>query len=232
MESKKTYGTKRIKKALFKLGLQVSRRRIKRLMRAMALVCVMKKRFKATTDSNHGLPVAENKLNRQFKVQAPDRCYVGDITYIPTQEGWLYLAVVIDLFSRRVVGWAMASHMRAELANKALLMALWQRKPKAGLLSHTDRGSQYASESHRQILKDHGIVQSMSRKGNCWDNAVSESFFHTLKTEWVHHINYKTREEAKQSIFKYIETFYNRTRMHSANDYMSPVEFENINKGY
>ena len=156
--------------------------------------------------------------------------YAGDITYIPTQEGWLYLAVVIDLYSRRVVGFAMHKRMKADLVNRALLMAIWQRKPKRGLISHTDRGSQYAADSHRKILKTHGIKQSMSRKGDCWDNAVSESFFHTLKTELTHHENFKTRDEAQQSIFEYIEVYYNRKRMHSTNNYSSPVDFEMAQK--
>jgi len=223
---RRNYGTRRIKPALAKEGLKVSRRRIGHLMLKKGWICKTRRKFKVTTDSKHKLPVAENVLNREFNVSKPDLRYVGDITYIFTQEGWLYLAVVIDLFSRQVVGWSMEDHMKAELVNNALLMAIWRRKPKRGLLWHTDRGSQYASDSHRQILKEHGIVQSMSRKGNCWDNAVSESFFHTLKTELTHHIKFKSKEEAKQAIFEYIEVFYNRVRMHSANDYLSPVEFE------
>ena len=152
--------------------------------------------------------------------------YVGDITYIWTQEGWLYLATVIDLFSRKVVGWSMDNHMKADLVNDALLMALWKRKPARGLIWHSDRGCQYASESHRKILDSHGIIQSMSRKGNCWDNSVAESFFRTLKTELTYHMKFKTREEAKKAIFEYIEIFYNKKRMHSANDYFSPEEYE------
>ena len=150
----------------------------------------------------------------------------GDITYIPTQTGWLYLAVVIDLYSRQVVGWSMANHMRTSLVNDALTMALFKRKPNEGLLYHTDRGSQYASKSHRAILKDNAIVQSMSRRGNCWDNAVVESFFHTLKVELVHHNRFSNQQEAKQQIFEYIEAFYNRLRLHCANGYLSPCDFE------
>ncbi len=225
-DSRGTYGTRRLKKDLAKLDFNISRRRIARLMFEMSLSCKTKKRFKATTDSNHNLPVADNLLSRRFNVNEPNTHYVGDITYIPTSEGWLYLAVVIDLFSRKVVGWAMDDNMKSELVNKALLNALWQRKPRAGLIWHTDRGSQYASASHRQILKQHAIKQSMSRKGNCWDNAVSESFFHTLKTELTHHCKFRTRESAKAIIFEYIEVFYNRKRMHSANDYLSPEEYE------
>jgi transposase InsO family protein len=225
-DSRKTYGTRRIIKGLHKQGFTVSRRRIAKLMQRLGLYCKTKKKFKVTTDSKHLLPVAANILNREFSVEQPNKCYVGDITYIYTSSGWLYLAVVIDLFSRKVVGWSMADSMKAELVNRALQMAISNRKPNSGLLWHTDRGSQYASDSHREILQKHGITQSMSRKGNCWDNAVSESFFHTLKTELVHHIKFKTKEEAKQNIFEFIEVFYNRVRMHSANDYLSPVEFE------
>ena len=157
-------------------------------MKKAALACKTKRRFKATTDSKHSHPISPNRLQRQFTVTQPDRYYVGDITYIATQQGWLYLAVVIDLFSRQVVGWSMDTHMKAELVNQALLMAIWKRKPTPGLVWHTDQGSQYASHSHRKILSDHQIIQSMSRKGNCWDNAVSESFFHTLKTGFVRRI--------------------------------------------
>ncbi len=228
IESRQTYGTRRIKRALERKSRIVSRRRISRLMKAMNLSCKSKKKFRMTTDSNHPFTVSENKLNRKFMVEKANTHYVGDITYIPTQSGWLYLAVVIDLFSRNVVGWSMADNMRTGLVNDALLMALWKRKPPQGLLWHTDRGSQYASDNHRQLLQEHRIIQSMSRKGNCWDNAVSESFFHTLKTELTHHVKFITKEEAKQTIFEFIEVFYNRMRMHSANDYLSPVEYEQL----
>jgi len=225
-DSRKTYGTRRIMRGLRKYGFFVSRRRIGKLMCKLGLYCKTKKKFRVTTDSKHLLPVAANLLNREFSVGQPNKYYVGDITYIYTSSGWLYLAVVIDLFSRKIVGWSMDDNMKAELVNRALHMAIHNRKPTSGLLWHTDRGSQYASDSHREILQEYGITQSMSRKGNCWDNAVSESFFHTLKTELVHHVKFKTREEAKQNIFEFIEVFYNRVRMHSANDYLSPVEFE------
>jgi len=221
-----SYGTRRLKNKFSEQGITVSRRRIGRLMVQAGLWCKTKKRFKVTTDSKHNKPIAPNLLKRQFTVSEADRYYVGDITYIQTQEGWLYLAVVIDLFSRKIVGWSMDNRMKAQLVNDALLMAIWKRKPQKGLVWHTDRGSQYASDSHRAILKEHSIIQSMSRKGNCWDNAVSESFFHTLKTEMVHHTLFKTRNEATQAIFEYIEVFYNRERIHSANDYLSPVEYE------
>jgi transposase InsO family protein len=221
------YGTRRLKRKLANRGHTISRRRIGRLMTRAGLICKTKRKFKVTTDSKHHQPLSPNLLERQFNVEKPDQTFVGDITYIETQEGWLYLAVVIDLYSRQVVGWSMDKRMKAKLVNDALLMAIWKRKPAQGLIWHTDRGSQYASDSHRAILKQHRIEQSMSRKGNCWDNAVSESFFHTLKTELVHHCNFKTREEAKHEIFEYIEVFYNRIRLHSANDYLSPVDYEN-----
>ena len=200
-------GTRAIKKALERHGYRVSRRRIGRLMKQTGLRCKTRKKFKATTNSKHNYPVAPNLLNRAFNVNKPNQAWVGDITYVWTDEGWLYLAVVIDLFSRRVVGWSMDKRMKASLVNDALLLAIWQRKPERGLLWHTDRGSQYASESHGEILEDHGITQSMSRKGNCWDNAVAESFFHTIKVELIHQYRFETREEAKQAIFDYIEFF-------------------------
>lgn len=199
-------------------------------MKELGLFCKTTRKFKATTNSKHNYPVAPNRLNRQFTVKKPNQAWVGDITYIWTAEGWLYLATVIDLFSRRVVGWSMDSRMKVSLVNDALSSAIGQRKPGKNLLWHTDRGSQYASNSHRKLLAEHGIVQSMSRKGNCWDNAVAESFFHTLKTGLVNHKSYLTREEAKQDIFEYIEVFYNRQRLHSTNDYWSPVDYEAMQK--
>lgn len=227
---RKNYGTRRIKDALKKQETRVSRRRIGRLMREEDLQVQTKRKFKVTTDSNHDKPIAPNLLEREFTVSTPDTAYVSDITYIPTREGWLYLAVVIDLFSRAVVGWSMGSRMTAGLVNSALLMALWKRKPAKGLISHSDRGSQYASDSHRELLVDHGIRASMSKKGDCWDNAVAESFFHTLKIELVHHCDYETRDDAESSIFEYIEVFYNRQRSHSANGYEAPLVFEAMKK--
>ena len=226
IESRCTYGSRRLRKCLMKVGITLSRRRVKKLMKSMGLSCKTKKKFKVTTDSKHTNPIACNILNRNFQALKPNIKFVGDITYIWTEEGWLYLAVVIDLFSRRVVGWSLDKTMTATLVNEALLMAINSRKPKNGLLWHTDRGSQYASNSHRRLLKEQGIIQSMSRKGNCWDNSVSESFFHTLKTELTYHFNFKTRTEAKMEIFEYIEVFYNRKRLHSTNNYYSPVEYE------
>ncbi len=229
-QSRVTYGSRRLKRKLSEQGFQVSRRRIIRLMKKAGLYCKTRKKFRAMIDSSHNKPIADNLLERQFNVTEPDRYFVGDITYIATDEGWLYLAVVIDLFSRMVIGWSMDKTMKTQLVNDALFMAIWKRKPSKGLVWHTDRGSQYASDSHRKLLGDHGIIQSMSRKGNCRDNVVSESFFHTLKTELVHHQKFRIRDEAKQVIFEYIEVFYNRERLHSANDYLSPKDYEELQK--
>ena len=223
-------GTRTLKTELSRQKHYVSRRRIGQLMAQEELVCITRKKFKATTNSKHDKPVAANILNRNFTTEKPNQKWVGDITYVWTAEGWLYLATVIDLFSRRVIGWSMSNRMTAGLVNDALLAAIWSRKPEKGLIWHTDRGSQYASNSHRKILKEHNIIQSMSRKGNCWDNAVAESFFHTLKTGLTNHKQYQTRDEAKQDIFDYIEVFYNRKRLHSTNGYWSPVDYEEMQK--
>ena len=225
-----TYGTRRIKHLLAQEGLQVSRRRIGRLLRQAGLRCKTRRTCKASTAAGQAQTVAPNQLNREFTVDVPDRVYVGDITYLPTGEGWLYLAVVLDLCSRAVVGWSMANHRRAELVNQALLMALLQRQPAAGLLMHTDRGSQYGADSYRQLLSQHGIEPSMSRKGNCWDNAVAESFFRTLKTELIYLADFDTHEQAQTAVFEYIEVFYNRQRCHSANSYLAPLVYEQILK--
>lgn len=229
-ESQGTYGARRLREDLLEAGESVSRARVDRLMKEQGLESKVKRRFKATTDSSHDLPVFPNHLNRQFEAAAPDQAYVSDITYIPTQEGWLYLAVLIDLYSRAVVGWAMASHMKASLVNDALLMATFKRRPAAGLLVHSDRGSQYASKLYQKTLNQHEFVCSMSRKGNCWDNAPAESFFHTLKTERCHHERYATRAQAKQSIFEYIEVFYNRKRRHSTIGYVAPLKYEEMSR--
>jgi putative transposase len=221
-----TYGTRRIKHLLAQEGLQVSRRRIGRLLSQAGLHCKTRRRFKAPLAAGQAQTVAPNQLNREFTVQAPDRVYVGDITYLPTGEGWLYLAVVLDLCSRAVVGWSMADHMRAELVNQALAMAIYQRQPVAGLIMHTDRGSQYGADSYRQLLAQHGMQPSMSRKGNCWDNAVAESFFHTLKTELIYVEDFDTHEQTRTAVFEYIEVFYNRQRCHSANGYLAPLAYE------
>jgi len=230
VQGRQNYGTRRIKDKLEqRYGVIVSRRRIGVIMRDLGLKAKTKKRYKInTTNSDHNLPIAANILNRDFYASNPDEKYVGDITYIPTSEGWLYLATVIDLYSRKIVGWSMDDTMKVSLVNNALNMAIITRNPSKGLIWHTDRGSQYASYSHKDLLKQNGIIQSMSRKGNCWDNAVAESFFHTLKTELIYHEIYETKAQANQAIFEYIEVYYNRERPHSANNNYSPVEYENL----
>jgi transposase InsO family protein len=225
-ESRETYGSPSIWDALIKRGHGVGEHRIARLMRVEGIRAKTVKKWRATTQSNHRLPMAENTLNRQFTVEHPNRVWAGDLTYIWTAEGWLYLAVVLDLYSRTVIGWAMGHRLTVDLAEHALTMALANRKPTAGLLHHSDRGSQYAATSYQQLLTTHGITTSMSRRGNCWDNACVESFFGTLKRELVYHRHYATREEAKQDIFEYIEVFYNRRRRHSTLGYDYPAEFE------
>jgi transposase InsO family protein len=230
VQSRCKYGTRRLKDKLQRLyGLVVSKRRIGNIMKDLNLIANKKKKYNInTTDSNHNFKISPNILNRDFYASAPDEKYVGDITYINTNEGWLYLATVIDLYSRKVVGWSMDDNMKTTLVNDALIMALKNRHPPKGLIWHTDRGSQYASYSHRDLLEQNNIIQSMSRKGNCWDNAVAESFFHTLKTELTYHEIYETKSQANQSIFEYIEVYYNRQRMHSTNNNYSPVEFEEM----
>ena len=224
--SNHSYGSRRMRKALFALGFNYSRHTVRKLMKEAGVQVRYKKKYKVTTDSNHKQPIFENVVDRKFDVSIPDQVYAGDITYISTREGWLYLAVVIDLFSRKVVGWSMGSRMKASLVCDALQMAVWRRKPAVGLIHHSDRGSQYASEEFRQLLKIKGIEGSMSRKGNCWDNAVVESFFGRLKEERVHSRNYQTRYEAQQDILQYITMFYNSHRLHSYLGYMSPNQYE------
>lgn len=224
--SRGTYGARRIAAEVVSHGYTCGRCKAKTLMNLAGVAAKQKRKFKVTTDSKHDLPVAPNLLNRGFEVQEPDRAYVSDITYIWTQEGWLYLAVVIDLFSRQVVGWSMSNRMKTDLIINALTMARWRRQPGTGLMFHSDRGSQYCSKRFQKELKDHGMISSMSRKGNCWDNAVAESFFGSLKTERVFFANYKTREDAKRDIVDYIEMFYNSRRRHSYLGYVSPKEFE------
>ena len=230
IKGRKNYGTRRIQDKLKELyGLLVSRKRISDIMKSLGLRVNMKRRYKNTTDSNHSLPIAPNLLNRDFYASAPDTKYVGDITYISTGEGCLYLATVIDLYSRKIVGWSMDDTMKVSLINDALNMAIRHRKPPKGLLWHTDRGSQYASYSHKDLLQHHGIIQSMSRKGNCWDNAVAESFFKTLKSDLVYQTYFYTKVQAKREIFEYIEFHYNRERSHSYLGNVSPSRFEEIN---
>lgn len=206
--------------------ITISRRRVSRLMRELNLYCLTKKKFKATTYSKHNLPVTENILNRQFSVNQPNCIYVGDITYVWTTEGWLYVSVWLDLFSRAVVGWSMKSHMKADLATDALDMAIQKRAPTSGLIVHSDRGVQYASSAFQTLLNKNEFICSMSRKGKCWDNSVFESFFHSLKTELVHQIRFETRDQVKRAIFDYIEVFYNRQRAHSTLDYVVPLIYE------
>ena len=225
-ESGETYGSPRVLRDLKDEGERVSRKRVARLMRKNSLFSKHTRKFRRTTNSDHKFSVAENLLARNFNAKAPDRKWATDITYIPTGEGWLYLAVVIDLFSRRVVGWSMSSRLERELAIEALKMALGERKPEGGLVHHSDRGSQYASNEYRQLLQAKQILASMSRSGNCWDNAVAESFFKTLKVERTNDRRYQTRRDATVDIFQYIEVFYNRKRRHSAIEYLSPVDFE------
>ena len=229
-ESRATYGAPRLHAKLRKNGKRVSRKRVARLMLQGDIVVKTRRRFKATTNSKHDLPIAENLLDRHFSaddIGAKNRVFAGDITYIQTDEGWLYLAVVIDLWSRRVVGWSMSHRMTKELVNDALRMALAQRIPGTNVLYHTDRGSQYASDDHQKLLKRHNMICSMSRKGNCWDNAVVESWNATLKTELIHRQRWSTREEARAAVFKYIETWYNTNRLHSTLGYRTPAAFEN-----
>ena len=225
-ESRETYGSPSIWDALIKQGYRVGEHRVARVMRREGIRAKTVKKWRAITQSTHRLPVAENILNRQFTVAHPNRVWAGDITYVWTTEGWLYLAVLLDLYSRRVVGWAMGTRLTVELAEHALIMARVNRQPRAGLLHHSDRGSQYTAISYQKVLTAHGMIPSMSRTGNCWDNACVESFFGTLKRELVDHRHYATREEATQDIFEYIEVFYNRKRRHSTLGYDSPVEYE------
>lgn len=225
--SRQRYGAPRVHAELQAQGTSCSKNTVATLMRRRGLRSKMHRRFVVrTTDSRHGHPVAENRLNQQFQRPLPNQAWVADITYIATTEGWLYLAAVLDICSRKVVGWATADHLRAELPATALRMALTQRDAPEGLLHHSDRGVQYACDEYQQLLSAHRITPSMSRTGNCYDNAMMESFFGTLKTELIHHETYRTREEARSALFEYIEVFYNRKRRHSALDYQSPTEYE------
>jgi transposase InsO family protein len=226
-ESHQTYGSPRIARDLAEGEFKACRNTIAKIMRKQELFGRMPKRYiPRTTDSTHDHPIAENKLDRQFEPGAGTPAWVTDIAYIPTQQGWLYLAAVMDLRTRKILGWAMADHMRVELVTDALQMALARQKPGESLLHHSDRGTQYACQTYRKLLADHQITCSMSRKGNCYDNAVMESFWATLKTEEVHRNDYATREIATAAIFRYIEIFYNRQRRHSALGYVSPEAFE------
>jgi len=221
------YGAPRIHAELCAEGQTVGRKRIERMMRHHGIRARAPRRYRVcTTDSKHSLPVAPNLLDQNFVADRPNQVWLADITYIPTAEGWLYLAVILDLFTRKVVGWAMRDHMRAELTIAALTMAIQRRRPRAGLIHHSDRGSQYAAGDYRDILRAAAITRSMSRKGNCWDNAPMESFFGTLKTELVHQSEYLDRDAARRDLFAYIEGYYNRQRIHSAIGYITPDQAE------
>jgi putative transposase len=226
IHSSKTYGSRRIVKVLNTKGIKIGRCKVSRLMRQMNLSPVWKRKFKPTTDSTHTLPVAANILNRQFTPAEQNQAWVADITYIWTQSGWLYLAVILDLFSRKVVGWAMSVTMTADLVCRALVMAIGARRPLIGLIVHTDRGSQYASHDYQRLLKRYGLIGSMSRKGNCWDNAVAERFFLNLKIERVWQRSYANQLEAEKDIAQYIAGYYNCIRLHSACGYLSPIAYE------
>ena len=224
-ELKGAYGSPRMVDEIRDRGFPAGKERVERLMRENGIRARHKRRFKATTDSKHALPVAPNLLDRNFTPAAPNQTWTADMTYIWTDEGWLYLAVVLDLFNREVVGWSIKPRMTADIVIDALTMAWFRRKPTAGLIHHSDRGSQYASHAFQARLKEYGMVCSMSRKGNCWDNAPTESFFNSLKNERVHGTRYRTRAEAEADLFDYIEPFYNRKRRHSTLGYASPMKF-------
>jgi len=225
-ESHRTYGVVRIERELRDQGLRVGRNRVWRLMRDNGLRVKTRRRFKVTTNSDHKRPVAPNLVRQNFTAPAPDRLWTGDITYIWTLQGWLYLAVVLDVFSRRIVGWSMKERMTDDLVVAAFSNALVRRRPGPGFIFHSDRGSQYCSGRYQRLVTGTGGVQSMSATGSCYDNAVTESFFGTLKRELVHHCSFATRQEAQSQVFRYIEGFYNRQRRHSALDYRSPEQFE------
>ena len=229
VEMDRTYGSPRMHRELVARGYVCGRHRTARLMRATGLRAKRARRFTVTTDSTHAFPIAPNVLDQQFAVSAPNQVWMADITYVDTQAGWSYVAVVVDAYSRRVVGWAVDDQLTTELPLAAVQMAIKQRRPPRQLLHHSDRGSQYASAAYRQVLTQHGIVPSMSRRGNCWDNAMVESFFATLKVERVHDRTYAHLADVRTDLTDYIERFYNRVRRHSALDYQSPVMYELMN---
>ena len=220
--SKRSYGRERIVRGLRKQGLSVGHERVRKSLRRQGLQALYKRPYRVTTDSNHAKPIAANVLDRRFDGWTVNRAWVADITYVATAEGWLYLAAVMDLASRRIVGWSMSDRIKTDLVCEALRSAYWRRKPTAGLIMHTDRGSQYASDRYRGLIKDFGMIQSMSRRANCWDNAPMESFFKTLKVERIHQLRYENRAQARLDIVNWIEGFYNLERMHSSIDYQTP----------
>ena len=222
--SRGTYGSPRVHAELRAEGVRIGRKRVARLMREAGLTAARRRRVPRTTDSRHDHPVAPNLLGRRFAAERPNAVWLADISYIPTGEGWLYLAAIKDLATREIVGWSMADHLRDELARDALLMAIRRRQPPPGLIHHSDRGVQYASGPYRAMLARHGIIQSMSRKGDCLDNAPMESFFGSLKTELVHRTSFSTRQAARRALFEYVEAFYNRQRRHSALGFLTPAQ--------
>lgn len=224
--TKRSYGRSRIVRDLHARGVRVGHERVRKSLKRQTLRPVYKRPYRVTTDSAHRKPVAPNLLDRRFDGWHVNQAWVADITYISTAEGWLYLACIMDLASRRIVGWSMSDRMKADLVCQALRSAYWKRKPPAGLLMHSDRGSQYASDEHRQLIKDYRMVQSMSRRGSCWDNAAMESFFKTLKVERVYQLRYDTRADARLDIVDWIEGFYNRRRIHSSIGYQTPADAE------
>jgi transposase InsO family protein len=227
--SRRTYGSPRIHRELKASGEAVGKKRVERLMREAGISPPPRRRFTVTTQSDHDLAIAPDHLRQDFTAAAPDRRWVTDITYIPTAEGWLYLAAIMDLYSRRIVGWSMKSDLGTRLVLQALEMAIKNRRPSPGLIHHSDRGCQYASHAYRRRLDEAHMQASMSRRACCYDNAAMESFFHTLKVELIHRHDFQSREQARTAVFEYIEAFYNRSRRHSAIDYLSPVEFEQRN---
>ncbi len=228
-DSNRVYGYRKVHKDVVQEAkIDCCLETVRRVLAEKGLFSKVKRRFVATTDSNHNRPVADNLLDRDFTASAPNRKWAADITYIPTGEGWVYLSAVMDLYSRRIVGWSMSANIDAELVCEALRMAVLQRQPGDGLLHHSDRGVQYTAGDFAKLLNEHKITCSMSRKGNCWDNAVMESFFGSLKTEWTFDKSYNTRSEAMQDVFKYVEVFYNRKRRHASLGYVSPAAYEEL----
>jgi putative transposase len=227
-ESNERYGSPRITVELNRGGIVCNRKRIARIMRKNGIEAKIFRKYRNTTKSDHQRERSDNLLNRVFSRQRVNEAWASDITYIRTAEGWLYLAAIMDIYSRRVIGWHLDKTLSSEAVERALSNALLDREIKRGIIFHSDQGIQYTSENFRRILRENGFQQSMSRKGNCWDNAIIETFFHTLKTELTNRVKYKTREEARVSIFEYIEIFYNRKRLHSAIGYRAPVEYEKL----
>jgi putative transposase len=222
---RQNYGSRRLTKALCEEGFEIGRYRVRKLMKKHNLQVKQKLRYKNTTDSAHDLKICDNLLDRKFSPDVINQVWTTDITYIWTAQGWLYLAIVVDLFSRKIIGWSVQDHMRTSLCKEALTMAWWRRKRPKEVLHHSDRGSQYASIEYRQLLEDYGMKQSMSRKGNCWDNSPTERVFRTLKSEWLNRFSFKTKAEAKGAVWDYI-SYYNVDRIHSTLGYVSPAQFE------